>query len=380
MLSLNGCIISYFTGEAGIGKQLDWDSVPGWEQDRHAEAWPALLQGCQRLETKPSWDAICLAARQLEQPDDAAVRNFIEAWFVPYRIHGKRNKKIGLITGYYEPLLFGSQSADQRFKYPLYAPPEDLVRIDIEALFPDLKGQPVRGRLLEGHRIVPFYSRSDIDQTPQLLKGNELLWVDDRDALFFLQIQGSGRVQLPNGRTVGVGYADQNGHPYVSIGKVLLQRGELELEEISLFSIRQWLRENTEAAEELLHQNPSYVFFRLDEELGDGPLGALRVPLTAQRSVAVDPNLVPLGSPLWLMTNYPGDPERKYHRLMLAQDTGGAIKGAVRADVFWGHGNEAEQAAGVMKEKGRIIVFLPKATAQLGSASQAENSESLPSK
>ena len=232
--------------------------------------------------------------------------------------------------------------------------------VELGEVYPELANKRIRGRLAGG-KVLPFYSREEIDSDRSLLAGNELIWVDDRDAVFFLHIQGSGRVRLPDGRIIGAGYANQNGHPYLAIGRVLIRRNELKPEEVSLFTIRQWLRDNPARAEELLFQNPSYVFFVLQENPGEGPLGSLNVPLTPRRSIAIDPTLVDLGVPVWLSTNLPGNPQHPYRRLVFAQDTGGAIKGALRADLFWGHGQQAERAAGIMKESGSLIVLLPKA-------------------
>ena len=364
----------------GIGKPLEWRQVGGWLQDNHAEAWPALLRSCQALAAKTRWRELCRAARSQSEsesdpaPNNDTARRFFERWFTPHQLHGRAGKTHGLITGYYEPLLFGSLTRDHRYRYPLYAPPQTLLSIELGGVYPKLKNRRLRGRV-EGDKVLPFYSRKEIDSDPSLLAGNELLWVDDRDAVFFLHIQGSGRVRLPDGKMVGVGYANQNGHPYLAIGRVLLARNQLTREEISLFSIRQWLRDHPARAEELLFSNPSYVFFVLREDSGDGllsdgPLGSLNVPLTAQRSIAIDPAVVDLGVPLWLSTNFPGDPERPYRRLVLAQDTGGAIKGALRADLFWGHGAPAERAAGIMKESGSLIVLLPKTVAADGTGTE----------
>ena len=356
----------------GIGKPLEWRQVGGWQQDNHAEAWPALLNSCKAMATNPRWQDLCRATRDHPGPDNPApdnpaldnlaARRFFERWFTPHKLHGQAGKTGGLITGYYEPLLFGSFTPDDRYRYPLYAPPQTLLSVELGDLYPALKHQRIRGRI-EGNKVLPFYSRKEIDSNQSLLAGNELVWVDDRDAVFFLHIQGSGRIRLPDGGTVGVGYGNQNGHPYLAVGRVLLERGELKREEISLFTIRQWLRDNPARAEELLYRNPSYVFFVLREspDPGAGPLGSLNVPLTPQRSVAIDPAVVNLGVPLWLSTNFPGEPKRPYRRLVLAQDTGGAIKGALRADLFWGHGAQAERAAGTMQESGDLIVLLPKA-------------------
>ena len=202
-----------------------------------------------------------------------------------------------------------------------------------------------------------------IEENRNLLSGNEIIWIDDRDDVFFLHIQGSGRVRLSDGSMMGVGYSNQNGHPYVAIGRRLLEWEELDRDEISLFTIRQWLADHPERAEELLNENPSYVFFELRADTVAGPTGSLNVPLTPQRSIAIDPKVVELGTPVWLTTNLPGEPDQIYQRLVIAQDTGGAIRGPLRADLFWGHGAYAEQSAGIMKERGTMLVLLPKTNA-----------------
>lgn len=345
--------------EPGIGKAIDWQRIDGWDRDNHDEAWPALLNGCKALDKKPGWDQICSAARSMPAPDSDRARTFFETWFVPHLVHGARGKTKGLITGYYEPLLFGSFEPSDRYRYPLYARPDSLLTIDLGERFPELKNQRLRGRLI-GRKVVPYFSRAEIEADRELLRGNELVWLDDRDDVFFLHIQGSGRIELPDGKVIGVGYSDQNGHPYRAIGRTLVERGELELEQVSLFSIKQWLRDNPKQAEELLNQNPSYIFFVLREDPGQGPIGSLNVPLTAERSIAIDPKLIELGSPMWLSTHYPGEQDQPFEKLVFAQDTGGAIKGHLRADVFWGHDREAERAAGTMKSPGSLIVLIPR--------------------
>jgi len=347
----------------GIGERLDWPDLIGWEADNHLEAWPALLNNCLVLSTQPNWAPICAAAQSIRDdthpPDNRKVRRFFETWFHPHEMIGKDGNPGGLITGYYEPLLYGSKTPSERYRYPLYGPPTTLLTVELGALYPELKGKRIRGRL-QGNKVLPFFTRSEIEANRHLLAGEEILWVDDRDDAFFLHIQGSGRVKLPDGQIVGVGYSNQNGHPYVAIGRVLLERNEIAQEDISLFSLRQWLIDHPLQAEMLLNRNPSYVFFTLQDEPQNGPLGSLNVPLTAERSIAIDPEFVDLGTPVWLMTNVPGATEKPYHRLVIAQDTGGAIKGALRVDLFWGYGHNAEQSAGIMKERGRFIVLLPK--------------------
>ncbi len=361
-LPLAGCTL-FIPPEAGIGRAVDWDELPGWKEDDLAGAWPALLAQCRRLAGKgDGWDGACAAAMELQEPGTAEVRAFFEARFRPHEVIGTDGTPEGLITGYYQPTLFGSLTPDERFAYPLYGPPESLLRVELASLFPELEGKRVRGRLV-GNRVVPFYDRAEIDGDGQPLRGNEILWVDDPYDAFFLQVQGSGRVELPDGSSVGVGYADQNGHAYVSIGKRLIEWGELTPEEVSLFTIRRWLAENPERAKALLNENPSYVFFTERDLDEPGPRGSLNIPLTAERSAAVDRKRIPLGTPVWLDTTLPagdGDEPAPYRRLLFAQDTGGAIKGPVRADVYFGEGERAERLAGNMKQPGRLFALLPK--------------------
>ncbi len=358
MAALSGCIPTK-DKPATIGAPMDWSELPGWEEDAHAEVWPALVNNCKAVSDTTEWASICSQITGLDAPNDTQAREFIEHWFQPHTLYARGGKEQGLITGYYEPLLFGSLEPDERYRYPLYQQPESLLTIHLGDVYPDLKDRRLRGQL-RGDRIVPFYSREEIESNRALLAGNELIWLDNRDDVFFLHIQGSGRIQLPDGTLLGAGYSNQNGHPYVPIGRILLQDGELAREEISLFTIRQWLDDNPGKAESLLNRNPSYVFFVLRNNPENGPIGSLNVPLTPERSIAIDPKLVKLGTPMWLMTNYPGNPGKQYNRLVVAQDTGGAIKGTLRADLFWGYGEDAERAAGNMKEPVRLIVLQPR--------------------
>ena len=237
-------------------------------------------------------------------------------------------------------------------------PPEDLLTVELSGLYPELKGKRIRGRL-SGNKIVPYHSRESLQSSPEVLRGQELVWVDDPVALFFLHVQGSGRVVLRDGSVLGVSYADQNGHPYRSIGRELINMGELNKDDVNLFSIREWLHNNPSRANTLFGRNPSYVFFSVRPATDEGPNGSLNVPLVAERTIAVDPGIIPLGSPVWLDTTLPGSGE-SYRRLVLAQDTGGAIKGHVRADLFWGQGQRAEHMAGLMKQDGRLHVLRPR--------------------
>ncbi|MFA6921305.1 MAG: MltA domain-containing protein [Gallionella sp.] len=333
-----------------------WEMLPDWQKIDLQSSWNAFLQSCHALKKKPDWQTVCARANELTQPDNDALHLFFEDAFTPYQVFNPDGTSQGLITGYYEPRLSGSRVKTARFKYPLYAAPDDLLTIDLAELYPQLKDLRLRGRI-EGKRIVPYFSRADIDAGKGALR--VLYWVENPVDLFFLQIQGSGRIELADGHLVKVGYADQNGHPYVSIGKKLIEMGELKPEQASMQGIKQWAEQNHARLAALLEQNPSYVFFRELPEILPAPLGALGVPLTDQYSIAIDPRTIPLGLPVFLSTTYPNTAE-PLNRLMLAQDTGGAIKGAVRADFFWGFGDQAGVMAGRMKQSGQMWVLFPK--------------------
>lgn len=337
-----------------IGRPLTWSALPGWEQELPAQAWPALLASCQKMPARNArWKDICADAALFPNPDDELARAFFETRFLPHSVPGE-----GLITGYYEPLLYGSRTPSARYRYPIYRPPDDLLTVDLGELYPELAGRRVRGRLA-GKRVVPYFSRTEIEAGKNGLAGQELCWVDDPVQLFLLHVQGSGRVRLPDGQTLNIGYADQNGHPYVAIGRILVERGILKLEEVDLPAIRAWLAANPREAPVLLNANPSYVFFTLRDPALPGPLGSLEAPLMPERALAVDPKYIPLGTPVWLDTTLPGE-SAPYRRLAFALDTGGAIKGPARADLFFGHGARAEDYAGRMKQPGRLYVLLPR--------------------
>ena len=332
--------------------------LPDWQTIDLALSHSAFLQSCRVLKNKPHWQEACVQAEQMGVSDNATLHAFYEEWFTPYQVHNPDGSEQGMITGYYEPLLKGSRSKTPRFQYPLYAAPNDLLSIDLGGVYPQLKDLRLRGRL-QGKRIVPYYNRAEIDAGAGEITGNELFWVENEIELFFLHIQGSGRIELPDGKQVKVGYADQNGHPYQSIGKRLVETGELKLEEASMQGIKGWAEKNPDKIVTLLEHNPSYVFLRELPDSLSAPLGALGVPLTNEYSIAVDRTTIPLGAPVFLATTYPND-SAPLNRLMLAQDTGGAIKGAVRADFFWGFGESAGAQAGKMKQQGRMWVLFPK--------------------
>lgn len=341
--------------------------LPGWRDDAVVDAWPAWLASCIALSAKPPWDELCRSARAIDRNDAVAIRAFFETRFVPQRVTTTDANDTGLVTGYYEPLLNGSRKPVAPYLVPLYRVPDDLLVVDMTSLYPELKGKRLRGKL-SGRTVTPYPSRGELAASGAL-RGQEALWVEDPIEAFFLEIQGSGRVQLfEAGRaieTVRMAYADQNGQPYRSIGRWLVDRGEMTLAEASMQSIKAWAAAHPERLDELLAANPSEVFFR-EEAIVDpslGPKGALGVPLTPERSIAVDPRVVPLGSPVYLATTRPLS-SVPLDRLVMAQDTGGAIAaapgGAVRADYFWGFGAKAGMDAGRMKQQGRMWVLVPR--------------------
>ncbi len=349
--------------------RASWNELPGFVTDRVSEAWPALRVGCRALlasaRAAPTWRKPCEAAEAIDGQDETAVRAFLAAHFSPYAVAFPDGRRDGLVTGYYEPKLMGSRERTPRFGVPVYAVPDDLLVVELAELHPELANRRVRARL-EGRRVVPYWSRHDIERGAAPLAGKALAYVADPLDAFFLQIQGSGRVELADGTVIRLGYADQNGHPYRAIANVLIARGEMTLEQASMQAIRDWARANPDGLRALLDENPSYVFFReipppprgtLDATI-DGPLGSLGVPLLARRTIAVDSRAIPLGAPVWLATKQPSS-GAPVERLVLAQDTGGAIRGAVRADFFWGAGDEAAQEAGRMREAGRLWILWP---------------------
>jgi membrane-bound lytic murein transglycosylase A len=343
--------------------------LPGWAGDDMAAAWPAFLASCQVLRTRDPWRTPCEAANALPAaPDNTAVRLFFEQHFTPWHVayddaQGQPARE-GLITGYYEPVLRGARQRGGVFQTPLHAVPDDLLTVELGELFPALRGERVRGRV-QGRKVVPYPERAAVERHAPL-RGREIVWVDDPVDAFFLQVQGSGRVTLPDGSVVRLAYADQNGQPYRAIGRYLVQRAGVPVAEADGPGIRRWLAANPARLREVLDTNPSVVFFR-EEALPDptlGPKGALGVPLTAGRSIAIDPRNLPLGAPMFLVTTEPatGEPGSgaPLRRLVMAQDTGGAIRGVVRADLFWGLGHAAGEAAGRMRNPGQLWLLWPR--------------------
>lgn len=341
-----------------------WADVPGWAEDNAAQAWGAFLQSCPSLSKKTAaWRSICTQARaQRGTLDDASARAFFERHLQPWRVIASESK----VTGYYEPLIEASRVRGGEYQWPIYGPPRDLVRVNLADAVPELRAHRLRGRVIKdptarsGRQVVPYWSRKQIREMGSAFPAKTLLWAKDPIDVFFLQVQGSGQAELPSGERVRVAFAEHNGHPYRSIGGWLISKGELNRSQSSMQGIKDWARKHPERLDELLDVNPAFVFFKLKPTDGLGPAGALSVPLTPGRSVAVDRRFIPLGTPLFLATTYPNAPSSPLRRLVMAQDTGTAIVGAARVDLFWGFGEEAGQQAGRMHQRGELWLLWPK--------------------
>lgn len=340
-----------------VYKQQDWSLLPNWPGEQLSRSWPAWLNSCKRLANKATWKDICAEAVMLENQDDTAIKTFFEQHFSPWQITTNTGVETGLVTGYYEPLLKGSLNPKEG-SVPFYGVPDNLLVLDLAKQYPDLKGKRLRGRLEGVRTVTPYWSRQEIAEGKMANNAKVLAWADDAVEAFFMEVQGSGRVQLEDGSIVRLGYADQNGHPYKSIGKWLIDKGELTADKASMQSIQAWAKANPQRLQEMLNANPSVVFFKYLSG-NDGPIGALNVPLTDEASAAIDPKFVPLGSPIYLSTTRPND-NQPLTRLIQAQDTGGAIAGPIRVDYFWGFGHLAGQLAGKMKQKGQVWLLWPK--------------------
>ena len=365
-------------------QEITFADLPGWPSadDLH-DFVPAFLKSCNRFAPQPinrpiggaglpgvmqDWRSSCEALAQaqatdpqLRQPD--RLRATLEAYFVPFAASNQSavsESDLGLFTGYYEPLLYGAQRPSPQFFYPLYRLPPDLVTVDLGQFRPELANDKIVGQI-KNNKIIPYATRKDIDAGILNGKGLELLWVDDPTAAFFLHVQGSGRVVLPDGQQIRLSYAGRNGHPYASIGRELVRRGALTLDQASMQSIRAWIEDHPDQAWDLFAHNPSYIFFKILEKAG--PIGAQGAVLTPERSLAIDQRFIPFGVPIWIDLPNPKPVGGNWQRLMVAQDTGGAIRGPVRGDFFWGHGPKAEQGAGTMKVRGRYFIFLPRTVA-----------------
>ena len=356
-----------------------FSALPGWLEDDHRPALAAFRASCTKRLSRPGeaaimprriagtledWRGVCRRALALEGASRSEARRFFEAQFRPLAVFAGETRE-GLFTGYFEPEIAASKTRSADYTIPLYRRPEDLVSVDLGRFREDLAGRRIAGRVVDG-RLEPYATRREIAEGGLEGRGLELLWAADPVAVFMLQIQGSGRARLPDGETLRLGYGGHNGHVYTSLGKLMVARGLLAPEEVSAPAIADWLRAHPKRGGALMRENAAYVFFRVLE--GEGPIGSQGVALTPGRSLAVDTAAIPLGAPVWLVAGRP-DPERPartvpLRRLTIAQDTGSAIKGAVRGDVFWGAGEDAARIAGHMAHRGRYWLLLPTALAE----------------
>lgn len=349
---------------------ISFDELPGWADDDHLAALRAFQASCPRViagkagtgkaATEPLTAAlvpVCMAAMELPAKlTRAEARSFLERNFQPHRVVHMATE--GLLTGYYEPILEGSRTREGRFQAPIFRRPPDLV-----TLVPETRGA-VPGSLTHARRtaagLVPFSTRAEIEAGALGGQGLELLYLPDAVDKYFLQVQGSGRVRLTDGTIVRVQYDGKNGHPYTSIGRYLIDKGLLAADKMSMGALGRWLKADVERARMVMNQNASYVFFREMPADASGPLGAIEVPLVAGRSLAVDPALHRLGSPIYVSapTLIPAGHKRPFNRLMVAHDVGGAIKGPERADLYFGSGATAERQASTIRHPGNLFVFV----------------------
>jgi membrane-bound lytic murein transglycosylase A len=363
-----------------------YGDLPGWTEDDMVGFRQAFDRSCRRLlkadphssvgspaivMSASDWHPVCQALRAMPETGSAEdLRTVLEAHFYPFLVRdagkdaGKGEEEAaaqGLFTGYFEAELKGSRTKTEIFSTPLYKRPDDLITVNLSRFDPELKGHSIVGAVKNG-QLLPYPKRGDIEAG--LLKGQELelVWIDDPVDVFLLQVQGSGRVILQDGNVMRVGFAAHNGHSYRSIGRKLIEEGELQPHAASWSGIRGWIEDHPDRAAELFSYNPRFIFFRTLET--EGPIGAEGVVLTAKRSLAVDTRYIPLGAPVWLDTVSPGQSGEPLQRLMVAQDKGGAIKGVVRGDFFWGYGEAALREAGRMKSRGRYFLLLPKPVAE----------------
>ena len=325
-------------------KKSTFNDLPQWSDEDYSSALSSFIGNCKSKKTLELYKELCIKAE-----DSSDAKQFFLDQFTPYEII-KPNQNYGLLTGYYEPRIRGSHVKKEPYLYPVYRVPKDLVSVELGSLYGELKKYRLRGRV-QGSKLLPYYSREEIDKNG--VDADVICYTDSIVDLFFLEVQGSGVVEFDSGEKIYIGYANQNGYKYKSIGKYLVDKGEIELKDISLQSIKEWLIANPNRVDEVLHYNKSKVFF---EQREVGATGSLGITLTPKRSIAIDTEYVPLGSVLYLNAH---NGSISINKVVMAQDTGGAIKGALRADIFLGHGDEAAEIAGKLKAPLKLWILLP---------------------
>ncbi|MEA1915965.1 MAG: murein transglycosylase A [Campylobacterota bacterium] len=336
-----------FAPELSLQKS-SFDELPNWNEQEFSQIFNAFKKSCSVKKTFNKYPKACEIATTCNSSTCKDKQHFFENYFSPYIINDNES---GMLTGYYEPLLHGSRAKSSKYRYPIYKRPKDLVEVSLGSLYPELSKRKYRGRLV-GNKVVPYYSRANIKEH----QSEVICYVDDEIELFFLEIQGSGRVKLDSGETIFVGYNNQNGHPYRAIGRYLINKKKISREDMSMQAIYKYLKNNPDEVRPILNYNPSVIFFSENKTPATGALG---VELTPKHSVAVDRKFIPLGTLLYV-DSYNKHQKVDINRVVIAQDVGGAIKGAVRADMFFGYGDDAMKSAGVMKEKLKLWMLLPK--------------------
>ena len=341
-------------------EKVDFSNIKGWQNDDISTLFQPFLARCKILNKKnyndfsleilnkpKRWKQICEEVVNVKPQN---FKQFIEKNFQPYFLNSKAEM---LYTGYYKPVIKGSFTKTQDYKYPIYGKPKDIIKLDL-AKFGIKDGGKTNGRIQNGE-LIPYYTRKEIDNGNIATK--PILWVKNYIDKFFLQIQGSGTVEFVNGKKMYIKYAGNNGHKYTSIGRVLIQQENMKKEDISLFSIKKWLKDNPEKAQQLMQKNERYIFFSITNDNSDG---ALKIPLQAERSLAVDPKYIPLGNLVFINTTLTANKNKSINTTLFTQDTGSAIRGASRADIFFGDTKEAEYKAAYQNSKGKLYLFAPK--------------------
>jgi membrane-bound lytic murein transglycosylase A len=355
---------------------VTFSKLPGWNNAQLLHSFETFMASCKvflKMDPRKSvgsefisltasdWYPGCQAALQLNNPyTPDALRHFFQAWFNPVEFHDGRPVK-GLFTGYYLSALKGSRTKTSKYNVPIFGLPDDIVIANLNTFDTSFKSRKIIGRVVNKHQLVPYYTRAEIDKGALKGKAPVIAWVDSKIDRLFLEIQGSGVIELADGTSMYVGYTAQNGAQYTAVAGVLIKQGVLTRDNASMQGIRRYLEKNPDKITPVLNQNKSFIFF--EESKTSDAFGTQGVALTPGYSMAVDTKWVPLGAPIWLSTTRPSryikHPDRAFQRLMIAQDTGGAIRGPVRGDVYWGAGDRATTIAGRMKNPGHYWILLP---------------------
>ena len=370
LLILNSCqkdFSSDISGDMKL-KKVSFTQLSGWENENFSDIISVFNKNCgQILKNQNSYistDSLKIKTSDLQDKckkfsaqnikSSADMKKFIETEFIPYLVTDNSNPE-GKFTSYYEAVINASYNKNDKYKYPVYGKPNDLIEINLRDFDKELPNTRLVGRIVN-NKFVPYYNRRDIENNG--ISAPVIMWGDDLIDIHFMQIQGSAVAKMNDGSEVRIGYADNNGHKFKGIGSILISKGYIKPEDSSMPKIREWLRKNPDKAKDLMAENDRFIFQKINN--ADGPLGAFGVSLTAGRSLAVDTRYIPLGSILWLDTISPD--KRNINKIVFAQDIGSAIKGVVRGDYFWGHGEEALKHAGRMNSSGKYYLLLPKET------------------